>query len=298
MRDVHKTVLMHADVHEGAEGGHVGHHSLEHHAGLQVLHLLDAVGELRRAEFGTGITTGLQKFAKNVRHGRNAEVFVHEVAGMERTKHRRIADQRLDVQPRLLQDAKHNGIGLGMHGGGVKRIVAVGNAKEARRLLEGLGAQPGHGQKIATGAEGAVGAAEADNGVGACGRKAGNAAQKRGAGRIDVDADGVDAVLDDRVEAMRQLLLVNVVLILTHADRLGLDLDEFRERILQTARDGDGAAVAHVKIRELGRSELGSRIDGRSRLAHDHVREVKPRMKTLDLLDELDRLAACRAVAD
>ena len=97
---------------------------------------------------------------------------------------------------------------------------------------------------------------------------------------------------------MRQLLLVNVVLILTHADRLGLDLDEFRERILQTARDGDGAAVAHVKIRELGRSELGGRIDGRSRLAHDHVREVKPRMKTPDLLDELDRLAACRAVAD
>ena len=94
MRDVHKTVLMHADVHEGAEGGHVGHHSLEHHAGLQVLHLLDAVGELRRAEFGTGITTGLQKFAKNVRHGRNAEVFVHEVAGMERTKHRRIAKSR------------------------------------------------------------------------------------------------------------------------------------------------------------------------------------------------------------
>ena len=137
MRDVHKTVLMHADVHEGAEGGHVGHHSLEHHAGLQVLHLLDAVGELRRAEFGTGITTGLQKFAKNVRHGRNAEVFVHEVAGMERTKHRRIADQRLDVQPRLLQDAKHNGIGLGMHGGGVKRIVAVGNAKEAKDHGEG-----------------------------------------------------------------------------------------------------------------------------------------------------------------
>ena len=49
---------------------------------------------------------------------------------------------------------------------------------------------------------------------------------------------------------MRQLLLVNVVLILTHADRLGLDLDEFRERILQTARDGDCGAEIDVVLRE------------------------------------------------
>ena len=70
--------------------------------------LLDAVGELRRAEFGTGITTGLQKFAKNVRHGRNAEVFVHEVAGMERTKHRRIAELDTLIE-RLYADRKRRG---------------------------------------------------------------------------------------------------------------------------------------------------------------------------------------------
>ena len=35
-RDVHQPVLVHADIHEGAEGGDVGDHAFEPHAGLQV----------------------------------------------------------------------------------------------------------------------------------------------------------------------------------------------------------------------------------------------------------------------
>ena len=41
--DVDQAVLVHADVDEGAEGGDVGDRALEHHAGLQVGDLVDAL---------------------------------------------------------------------------------------------------------------------------------------------------------------------------------------------------------------------------------------------------------------
>ena len=66
--------------------------------------------------------------------------------------------------------------------------------------------------------------------------------------RVQIGADGVDAILDDRVELPRQQRLIEVVLILADADGLGLDAHELGERILQPARDRDRAAQRHVEI--------------------------------------------------
>src|SRR5205823_14818390 len=46
-RHVHQTVLVHADVHERAERGHVRHHALQQHPGTQVLQRIDPFGEGR-----------------------------------------------------------------------------------------------------------------------------------------------------------------------------------------------------------------------------------------------------------
>ncbi len=72
--------------------------------------------------------------------------------------------------------------------------------------------------------------------------------KQRRRGRVEIDADGIHRVFDDGIERARQLLLVDIVLILADADRLRLDLDEFGERILQAAGDGDGAAQRHVEV--------------------------------------------------
>ena len=49
LADMDETVLMHADIDEGAEGRDVGHGAFQHHAGFQILDVLDAVGEGRRS---------------------------------------------------------------------------------------------------------------------------------------------------------------------------------------------------------------------------------------------------------
>ena len=45
------------------------------------------------------------------------------------------------------------------------------------------------------------------------------------------------------LQAVRQLHLVDIVLVLAHAYALGIDLDQLGERVLHAARDGDGGAL-------------------------------------------------------
>src|SRR5690606_12932554 len=89
-----------------------------------------------------------------------------------------------------------------------------------------------------------------------------------------------------------------VVLVLTDADRLRLDLDELGERILQAARDRDGAAQRDIELRELARGELRSRVHGRAGLVHDELRELELGMTLDQIAGEAVRLAARGAVAD
>jgi hypothetical protein len=64
-------------------------------------------------------------------------------------------------------------------------------------------------------------------------RHARHPAQQRRRGGVDVDADRVHAVLHDRVERAGQRGLGEVVLVLPDPDRLGVDLDQLGERVLQ-----------------------------------------------------------------
>ena len=87
------------------------------------------------------------------------------------------------------------------------------------------------------------------------------------------------------------------MLVLPHADRLRVDLDQLRERVLQAPRDGNRAAQGHVEIRELLGGQLAGGIDGRARLAHHHVRN--PGAQLVDHFRCKDfRLLAGRTVAN
>src|SRR5262249_4172956 len=61
------------------------------------------------------------------------------------------------------------------------------------------------------------------------------------------------------------------------ADVLRVDLDELAERILQTAADGDGSAQRGVEVGELLAANGTGRIDARSGLVDDHVRQIHRR---------------------
>ena len=57
---------MNADVNEGTEGRDVRHDARELHAGLEILHLLDAVGEAEGLELLARIASRLGKLGDNV----------------------------------------------------------------------------------------------------------------------------------------------------------------------------------------------------------------------------------------
>jgi hypothetical protein len=77
------------------------------------------------------------------------------------------------------------------------------------------------------------------------------------------------------------------VLVLAHADRLGFDLHQFGQRILQAAGDGDGATEADVEVGEFLGGGLGRRVHGRAGLAHHHFGELVLRVALGQALDQL-----------
>jgi hypothetical protein len=57
--------------------------------------------------------------------------------------------------------------------------------------------------------------------------------QQRRRGGVGIDSDRVDAILHHRIERARQFALAKVMLILSDADRLRIDLDQLGQRVLQ-----------------------------------------------------------------
>ena len=74
----------------------------------------------------------------------------------------------------------------------------------------------------------------------------GHSSQQHGRGRVDIDPDAVDARFNDLVEGHLQTLGIDIVLVLPDAQRLGLDLDQFGQGVLQAPGDGNGATNGQV----------------------------------------------------
>lgn len=67
------------------------------------------------------------------------------------------------------------------------------------------------------------------------GPRPGNVGEELLAGSVQIHAHGVDAADDHVVEAALEFGLVDVVLVLPHADGFGIDLDKFRQRVREAA---------------------------------------------------------------
>ena len=114
----------------------------------------------------------------------------------------------------------------------VKRIAALQNANKADALLVRLGPERGT-FSAACGHELPVFLAELDNVLGSCGIDACHVGEQRWRSGIHVDADMVNRRFDDAAQRLLQPLLTNIMLILSDADRFGLDLDKLGQRVLQ-----------------------------------------------------------------
>ena len=68
------------------------------------------------------------------------------------------------------------------------------------------------------------------------------------------------------------------MLVLSHADRLRVDLDKLRERILKATRYRHRRALCNIEIREFLGSELGRGVDRRARLADHDIFAIAGRL--------------------
>ena len=116
-------------------------------------------------------------------------------------------------------------------------------------------------------------------------------------------ANAVHAGDYDFVELCAKHRLRDVVLVLAYANRLRVDLHEFRERVLQAAANRNRAAHGEVEVGEFLAGDFARGVDGRARLAHgddDRCRDLWVlRVKFLErVTHERFRLAPSRSIAD
>src|SRR5246500_5807264 len=115
----------------------------------------------------------------------------------------------------------------------IERIVAVADAQEPCRKLESLGTEPRYLLENRAGAKRTVLFTVTDNAARQSFADAGDSRQQRCGGRVDVNPHGVDAILDHCIERARKFVFAEIMLILAHADRLGINLDQLGERVLK-----------------------------------------------------------------
>ena len=268
------------------------------HAGREIADRLHAFLERRGPELRARIAAGLVELGEDVLDRRHTELRVGELLGLERAQHGGLANQLADPDPGARHDALDDGVGLGVDGGRIERVVAVHDPQEPGGLFERTRADARDLQELPAVPERAMLVAERDDVLRERFVEAGDPREERGRRGIQIGADGVDAVLDDGVELPRELGLVEIVLVLADADRLRLDAHELGERILQPPRDRDGAAQRHVEIGQLLRGQLRRRVHRCAGLGDHDLREREVRMALDQIAGERVGLARGRAVAN
>ena len=124
-----------------------------------------------------------------------------------------------------------------MHGRGVQRIRRAPDAQKPGALLERLGPHALDQLQVLARAELAVLVAPGHDFARERRAHAGDARQQHRRGGIELHPHRVYAAYHHFVEFAAEELGVHIVLVLPHANRLGIELDEFGQRILQPAAD-------------------------------------------------------------
>ncbi len=158
-----------------------------------------------------------------------------------------------------------------MYAGGIQGILPIQNPHKAGALFIGLGAEFGHFQKLLSVSKASIGLPVIHNVSGYGLVDTGYVFQQRYGGGVQVHAHFVHTVFHHPPQGFPQFFLIHVMLILPHADGLRINLHQFRQRVLEPAGNGCGAALAHVKIGKFLRGQLAGRIHGSAGLVDDHI---------------------------
>ena len=144
-----------------------------------------------------------------------------------------------------------------MHRRGIQRLLSA-HPQEAGTLFKGFRSQFADLFKVCTGGKPVfipIGNNILGNGV----INARHMAQKFHRGRLKVHADRGHTVLHHTRQRPLQLRLLEIVLILADTNGLGVNLDQFRQRILHAPRNGNRSALKHRILGQFLGRVLGGR---------------------------------------
>ena len=300
---MHQAVLMHADVHKSPKIHHVAYRALQLHAGGQILDSHHVGAQQRREKLLTGITAGPEQLVHHIPQGGLPYSQSAGQGGPTGILHR--PDETLPLLRRqgarrraLAQSAQGKQLpGSRMHGGAVQIIPALRHPQKARTLLKSPGPQLGHLFQLTPGGKGAVLLPVGDNVLRHGGADSGHPGQQwRGSG-IQIHPYPVDTAFHHAVQRLRQPVLGHIVLILPHADGLGINLDQLGQRVLQPPGDGNSGPEIDIVIGEFLGRQRRSGVDGGPGFTDHQIGQAVPQLPDY-LSGEFFGFPGCGAVAD
>ena len=300
-------VLVDTQVYECAEINDVAHSAGQFHAGFEVVQPHDVTAQQRLGQAVAHVAARLTQLGDDIVQRRltHPQRLTQDLGPLDldnagQARQLVGADFGGGVAAGI-QQGLGGGVALGVDGGRVQAVLRLGQPQEARALLIRLGAKTLDLFQLRTGGERALFLTPGNDILGRGRADARHAAQQRRRGSVQVDADTVHAVLDHAVQRLVQPLLGHIVLVLAHADGLGVDLDQLGQRILQTAGNGHSAAQVNVILGEFLGGQFAGGVDRRAGLADDHILQMQV-LFVGQLADDLGSeflcLVAGRAVAD
>ena len=114
---------------------------------------------------------------------------------------------------------------------------------------------------------------------------------------IEVNADTVDAVLNNARQCAVESCGLHVVLILTDTDGFRIYLHKLCHRVLQTSCDGHCGTLRNVEIRKFLSTELGRRIYRCARFTYHNILDVLGN-GFKQICDKYFTFLGCRTVTD
>ena len=161
-----------------------------------------------------------------------------------------------------------------MHGASVKRIFSVPDAQEAGCLLKGLWPEARDLPELLPRPERAVVISEFDDFFCKLRAQSRYIGEQFFAGGIHLNPHAVHAADHDVIEAPLQGRLVDIVLVLSDADRLRVYFHQFRKGVHQPSADRYRAPHCYILVREFFTRCFGSGIYRGAALVHHHDRDI------------------------
>ena len=268
---------MHADINEATEVNNVTYCTLELHIGLEILDVEDIAGENGSGSIVTNVTAGLFKLVDNINEGGltatklTGKLRCAVLISLELKELKVIICNVLCGEAKLLQYHLCDSVGLGVNACVIENVLCAGDTKEACALLVCLVTDLGNLENLGAGLELAVLFPKLNDVLCRSGIDTRNVGKERVGRGVNINANAVYTILNYTAKSLGKSSLLHIVLILTNADSLGLDLNKLRKGILKSSCDRDRASLHYVIVGKFLGGNLRSGVNRCACLGNDCI---------------------------